>query len=204
ILHDAGYNVLTHDFRNYGMSGRGNNVLYSGGRYESYDVIGALRYIRKRKDTKDITIGLFPRCMGGSATFFAMGTHPEEFKDIRTIVFPQPISANMSSKVTLQTAGIDLDYLRELDDMVYWRTSLHLEEYSPIPWARNVNIPTYMFQVRNDLATHWSDVQDVFDAIPAENKELFWINGTTRRWDGYLHFQRHPDAILKWLERWTN
>src|SRR6478735_3632662 len=34
ILHDAGYNVLTHDFRNYGMSGRGNNVLYSGGRYE--------------------------------------------------------------------------------------------------------------------------------------------------------------------------
>ncbi|EWZ01293.1 hypothetical protein FOYG_00951 [Fusarium oxysporum NRRL 32931] len=127
ILHDAGYNVLTHDFRNYGMSGRGNNVLYSGGCYESYDVIGALRYIRKHKDTKDMTIGLFPQCMGGSATFFAMGTHPEEFKDIRTIVFPQPISANMSSKVTLQTAGIDLDYLKELDDMVYWRTSLHLE-----------------------------------------------------------------------------
>lgn len=61
-----------------------------------------------------------------------------------------------------------------------------------------------MFQVRNDLATHWSDVQDVFDAIPAEDKELLWINGTTRRWDGYLHFQRHPDAILKWLERWMN
>jgi hypothetical protein len=38
---------------------------------------------------------------GGSATLFAIGKHPEELKDIRPIVFPQSISANMSSTVTL-------------------------------------------------------------------------------------------------------
>jgi uncharacterized protein len=74
----------------------------------------------------------------------------------------------------------------------------------PIPWTRKANIPTYMFQVRNDTATHWQDVQDAFDAIPARNKDNFWNKGTTRRWDGYLHFQRHPDAIIKWHDRWMN
>lgn len=34
-------------------------------------------------------------------------------------------------------------------------------------------------------------------------KELLWIPGTTRRWDGCLHFQRHPDRILDWIARHT-
>ncbi|MET4781815.1 hypothetical protein ABIB56_001814 [Glaciihabitans sp. UYNi722] len=34
-------------------------------------------------------------------------------------------------------------------------------------------------------------------------KKLVWIDGTTRRWDGCLHFQRHPDVILDWLDTFT-
>lgn len=204
ILHDAGYNVLAHDLRGYGLSGSGNINLYSGGRFESYDVIGAIRYIRQRKDTRKMTLGLYPRCMGGGATFFAVTRRPEEFEGIRTIVYPQPISANVSSRVTLDGAGVPLSYLEELDDMVYWRTSLHLEEYSPIPWARSVNIPTYMYQIRDDVLTDWRDVQDVFDAIATPDKELFWIENSTVRWEGYQHFQRHPEAILEWLDRWMS
>ena len=34
-------------------------------------------------------------------------------------------------------------------------------------------------------------------------KELFWVDGTTRRWDGYLYFQRHPHHILDWIARHT-
>ncbi len=48
--------------------------------------------------------------------------------------------------------------------------------------------------------TRPADVQSMFDAIPSHvPKELFWIHGTTRRWDGYLHFQKDPDRILEWL-----
>jgi uncharacterized protein len=32
----------------------------------------------------------------------------------------------------------------------------------------------------------------MFDNIPIADKQLKWIHGTTRRWDGYLEFQRRP------------
>jgi hypothetical protein len=58
--------------------------------------------------------------------------------------------------------------------------------------------------------TRPEDVQAIFEAIPTGAdggpeipKDLWWIEGTTRRWDGYLHFQRHPDRALAWLERFT-
>uniref|UniRef100_A0A0B7KDE4 Serine aminopeptidase S33 domain-containing protein n=2 Tax=Bionectria ochroleuca TaxID=29856 RepID=A0A0B7KDE4_BIOOC len=200
ILHDAGYNILTHDFRNYGLSGRANGVLYSGGRYESRDVIGAIRYIRSRPDTGNMTLGLFPRCMGGNAVFHAMSRLPQEFEGIRVIVTPQPISANMSTRVDLANRGIPPSYIKDLDDMVFWRTSLHLDQYSPIPAARSVTIPTFIYQVRNDLQTKPDDVQAIFDAIPIPEKKLVWIENTTRRWDGYLYFQRQPQEMLEWLE----
>jgi hypothetical protein len=70
--------------------------------------------------------------------------------------------------------------------------------------AGSDRVPTLVYQVHDDLMTRPADVQSVFDAIPSDvPKELFWIRGTTRRWDGYLHFQKDPDRILKWLARHT-
>lgn len=204
ILHDAGYNILTHDFRNYGLSGRANGVLYSGGRFEARDVIGSIKYIRSRPDTRDMTLGLFPRCMGGAATFYAMQERPEVFEGIRVLVTPQPLSANMSTRVDLERRNIPLSYIDDLDDMVFWRTSLRLDQYSPIPWAKSVTIPTYLYQVRDDVLTRPDDIQAMFDAIPVPEKRLFWVENSTRRWDGYLHFQRVPEEILDWLERYMN
>lgn len=37
----------------------------------------------------------------------------------------------------------------------------------------------------------------MFDNIPVADKKLFWIEGTSRRWDGYTHFQREPEQILE-------
>ncbi|KAH7142068.1 Alpha/Beta hydrolase protein [Dactylonectria macrodidyma] len=204
ILQNAGYNVLTHDFRNYGLSGRANGVLYTGGRFESRDVIGAIRYIRSRPDTRNMTLGMFPRCMGGNAAFYAMTRLPEEFEGIRVIVLPQPISANMTMRVELERNNIPLSYIDELDEMVFWRTSQHLDRFSPIPWARSVTIPTFMYQVHNDVTVRPYDVQAIFDAIPIEEKKLVWVENTTRRWDGYLYFQREPEEILAWLERYMS
>ncbi|KAF4458262.1 gibberellin biosynthesis-related [Fusarium albosuccineum] len=204
ILHNAGYNILTHDFRNYGLSGRANGVLYSGGRYESRDVIGSIRYIRKRPDTRNMTLGIFPRCMGGNAAFFAMSRAPEEFEGIRCMVLPQPISANMTMRVELERQNIPPSYIKQLDEMVFWRTSLHLEQYSPVPWARSMTLPTFMYQVRNDVTVRPEDVQSIFDAIPISEKKLVWIENTTRRWDAYLYFQRNPEEILDWLEKYMN
>ena len=79
ILHDAGYNVLAYDLRNFGQSGAGNGGVFTVGRFESRDVIGSLGYVRGRSDLRQMTIGLFSRCVGGHATMYAMTRRPEAF-----------------------------------------------------------------------------------------------------------------------------
>ena len=56
---------------------------------------------------------------------------------------------------------------------------------------------------RGDILTDPSDVQAMFDNIPVADKKLQWIHGTTRRWDGYLEFQRHPEPMLGWYATHT-
>jgi hypothetical protein len=45
-----------------------------------------------------------------------------------------------------------------------------------------------------------SDVQQIFDTIPVKDKKLFWIEGTTRRWDGYNYFPEHPEQMIEWFD----
>lgn len=87
----------------------------------------------------------------------------------------------------------------EFDLLVKLRTSVAVSERVPIEWAGGVRVPTYLYQVRDDLLTDPGDVQAMFDRIPIEDKTLQWIEGTTARFDGYLEFQRRPEPMLAWL-----
>jgi hypothetical protein len=55
--------------------------------------------------------------------------------------------------------------------------------------------------LRDDVLTEPSDVQTMFDNIPVADKKLQWIDGTTRRRDGYLEFQRRPEPMLEWYAK---
>ena len=88
ILHDAGYNVLAYDLRNSGLSGAANGGIASSGIFEARDVAGSLAYARSRPDTRDMTIGLFSRCLGCSSTFAAMTQFPAAFDGVRCLVGP--------------------------------------------------------------------------------------------------------------------
>ena len=201
ILHDAGYNVLAYDMRNFGHSGTANGGVFSVGRYESRDVIGSLNYIRSRADTRAMTIGLFSRCAGGNATMFAMTHRPRAFDGVRCMVSPQPLSSGVAMERALERLGIPAAYISQLGEYVRLQTSFRLDEFSPVPWAKSVKLPTMLYQVRDDVYTRPDDIQAMFDNIPIADKKLFWIEGTTRRWDGYTYFQRHPEQILEWFAR---
>lgn len=202
ILHDAGYNVLAYDLRNFGQSGSANGGVFSVGRFESRDVIGSLQYARSRAETADMTIGLFSRCVGGNSTMYAMERHPEAFEDVRCMVSPQPLSSGVALERALERFGIPVDRLSDLDELIFRKTSFHIDEFSPVPWAKSVRVPTLLYQVRDDLYTRPSDIQSMFDNIPIDEKDLFWIEGTTRRWDGYAYFQREPTKILEWFDKY--
>jgi pimeloyl-ACP methyl ester carboxylesterase len=206
ILHAAGYHVLAYDLRNFGLSGAANGGLTTSGRFESRDVTGSLRYVRSRPELGRAKIALFSRCLGADATLFAMERVPQAFADVRCLVACQPLSPRMVIERGLERRGIPAEAINELDRQIRLRTSLSLDEMSPVNAARSVRMPALVYQVRDDLMTRPGDVQAIFDAIPGADgqpKELFWIEGTSRRWDGYLHFQKHPDRVLDWLARHT-
>ncbi len=201
ILHDAGFNVLTYDLRNLGRSGAANGGICTGGILESRDVIGSLAYVRSRPELAGMKLALFSRCLGCNATIFAMARRPEAFTGVRCLLGVQPLSARRIMERLLALNDIPPDRIADIDRGVLLATGFPLDAMSPIGAARSVTVPTYLTQVRDDVLTHPSDVQAIFDAIPAGEKLLFWIRGTTRRWDGYTYFARDPYAMLAWFDR---
>ncbi|WBB98024.1 alpha/beta hydrolase [Solwaraspora sp. WMMA2059] len=203
ILHDAGYNVLAYDLRNLGQTGAANGGVISAGVYEARDVLGSLAYVRNRADLTHMTIGLFSRCMGANATMFAMRAEPAAFEGVRAMVAPQPLSPRVTMEQSLAAAGIPARYIDELEQRVRVHTGFRLDEMSPVQAARSVNVPTLLYQVRDDILTRPDDVQAVYDNIPVD-KDLFWIEGSTRRWDGYRYFAKNPQRILGWFDRYLS
>lgn len=67
-----------------------------------------------------------------------------------------------------------------------------------------MDIPTFLVQVRNDALTKESDVQTIFDSIPTNDKKLFWIENSTRRWDGYNYFPHNPEQLIDWFDTHTS
>lgn len=198
ILHEAGHHVLAYDLRNHGLSGAANGGIASGGLFEARDVAGSLAYIRSRPDTRHLALALFSRCLGCSSTFAAMEQFPDAFAAVRGLVGVQPVTASVILERRLDALSLG-DHIDDLEQRIVLRTGIGFAERSPRRWARAVRVPTRLSQVRADVLTDPSDVQAMFDAVPVDDKQLQWIDGTTARWDGYLEFQRRPAPILDWL-----
>jgi hypothetical protein len=93
--------------------------------------------------------------------------------------------------------------LDDFNTLLRLRTSIGLEQRAPQKSAKNVHVPTFLYQVRGDILTDPSDVQAMFDNIPVAEKRLEWIENSTARWDGYLEFQRRPQPMLEWVAQYV-
>src|SRR5438128_1603917 len=149
ILHDTGYNVLAYDLRNHGLSSAANGGVTTHGFTESCDVVGSLEYARTRPDTRDMVIGLLSRCMGGVSTFAAMSRFPEAFDGVRCLVSPQPVTPRYIVQRRLALLGLG-DRLEDFDTLIRLNTSVGLDQRLLREWAKDVHVPTFLYQVRRD------------------------------------------------------
>jgi pimeloyl-ACP methyl ester carboxylesterase len=197
-LHDAGYNVLAYDMRNHGQSDSAGTGVMSFGLHEYRDVIGSLRYGRRRLGIDNSRIGLLCRCLGANSTIIAMSKHPEEFEGIRALVAVQPASFRPVAQALLSEQGVP-DAIDTLDREYRKLSGYDLDELSPMNYAKDVTTPTLVAQVLHDSITDPSDVQGIYDNLGSGDKKLHWIEGTTRRFDGYNYFPENPQLMLEWF-----
>ncbi|KAF2021094.1 alpha/beta-hydrolase [Aaosphaeria arxii CBS 175.79] len=204
-LHNAGYNVLCYDLRNHGISAAGSGgVCGALGYYEARDVVGSVKYALSRPDTKDNSIGLLSRCLGGNSTIHAMSQYPAYFKDIKAMILLQAVSGHAFVEKGALNSGLDKDAtVSAFDKRIYELTGFRLKELTPIPLAHNVTVPTLFAQVRKDSLIDTSDSSDIFNALGSKEKKMVWIEDTTRRFDGYNYFAEHPTEMLEWFGKYV-
>ena len=200
ILHDAGYNIIAYDMRNHGRSGVGSGGVNGHGILEYRDVIGSLRYAKSRPDTKKMKIALYSRCLGANATIVAMKKHPEEFKEVKTMIALQPVSPKVFVETAVENNKI-ANGLELFDEAFHKQTGFYLKDVWPMEYAKAVTIPTLVAQVKNDFLTKPSNVQEIYENISSKDKKLFWIEGTDQRFEGYNYFGKNPKLVLEWFDK---
>lgn len=197
----AGYNVLAYDLRNHGNSAAANGGICGIGRYEWRDCVGAKNYVDAHPRLSKMKLGLYSQCTGGNAQYEAMSRRPDLFENVLCMLSPLVVSmtALMGSFAKLQGVG---DYMEAMDFEQKKLGGFTNAEMTPHLFAADVKVPTFVVQVHDDAWTTPEDGETTFDLLGSAEKEFFWIEGTTRRFDGYNYFGQHPDRMLAWFDRY--
>lgn len=198
-LHEAGYNILCYDIRGHGRSG--NVVASTIGLTEWRDVVASVRYAKSRSDTQNMKVSLLSICLGADSTFVAMHKSPEDFTHIKSMVALQPVSCLPLLEKMASGIGITYEQAVEYFDATYKVESggFCAADLSPVKYAPAVTTPTLVLQVHEDSMTYPKDVESIFEALGCKEKKLQWIEGTTRRFDGYNFLGKEPEHMLKWF-----
>ena len=200
-LHEAGYNILAYDLRNHGFSAPAQNGGYNPKLFEYKDVLGSLEYVKNRFDTNSMDIYLHSMCLGANATLVAMNKHPEAFEEIKAMMLIQPISGESLIRRLSKNMWLGEKGYKTFEQKYREIWGYRIEDSSPINDAVAVTVPTLVTQVKDDSFTFSDDVQQIFDAIPAEQKTLYWIEGTKQRFKGYTYHTEHPAQMVDWYNK---
>lgn len=221
-LHDAGYNIVTYDFRGQGDSDGGIGSAAIGtetpvgvGVLEWQDVAASLRYVLDSPEFGNDDIVFLSQCMGANATFLAWQEEPELFANpqIKGVIANQPtLSYDFSDRYIRANAfGLNL-----VDDVL----RVQQENYGfgfadTVNYVPSVTVPVLYAQVEKDVYTFdeetgQNDIQKIMDATPTEH-DIVWIGsdqeipfGSDARFDAYQYFNAHPEELVDFVERVTS
>ncbi|MBX2803756.1 MAG: alpha/beta hydrolase [Myxococcales bacterium] len=196
-LHDAGYNVLCYDLRGHGESDADPRGFSGVGLLEWQDVLASLAYAKSRPDTAAMEVHLQSMCLGCNSTLVAMRKNPVAFAPVRSFVAIHPVIGRSLIDLSCQLMGIS-DGAAKFEPIFHGLTGFHVDEYDMVPYAADVRIPTLVVQVKDDPITRIGDIEALFERLPNPDKQLFWIEGTPVRHDGYAYFSEHPERMLAW------
>jgi alpha/beta superfamily hydrolase len=199
-LNKAGYSIIMFDFRNHGESEAGITGI---GLNEYQDVLGALDYIRQRPDLANMQIGFVSFCMGANSTIVALSKGRDRLQNVKCLVAIQPISIAVFLKCFIKqsytAAGLILIPL--VDRICQWRGGYAIKDITPLPYCKDISLPSLFIQARTDPWTELSDIQSIYDATP-EPKEFLMLEGQMERLDTYNYVGEHPENVIAFLDKY--
>lgn len=202
-LHNAGYSVLTFDFRNHGESDSSPNGITGAGLDEYLDVIATVKYIKSNPVLKDKKIGILAHCMGVNSAIIAFSKAPDIMKDIKCLIAEQPV--NMALFFQYYTRDLYGSLVAKTLPMVEKRCvkkgGYSWNEMSALPYAKDIRVPTLYIQAETDPWIDTKFIEDVYNATPSP-KEILWLKGEMARFDTYNYFGEHPEKMLEFLKKY--
>jgi pimeloyl-ACP methyl ester carboxylesterase len=199
VLNQAGYSVLTFDFRNHGESDPG---LSGVGLTEYQDVLGALEYVKNRW-SPDIPIGFVSFCMGANSTMTALSKGRDQVGNVKFLAAIQPVSAGVFVRCYLSAVYTPL--MLYLYPIVDWLDQLRggfaFKEMSPLPFAHDLELPVLYVQAERDRWTDLKDIQSFYEATPGP-KEMWLFTDVKKRFEGYNFVGENPERILAFIRKY--
>jgi len=196
-LNNAGYSILTFDFRNHGASAGGQTGV---GITEYKDVLGAMEYLQQRQDLNRAALGLVGFCMGANSMIVALSRDSRQFTQARCLIAVQPISMSVfvRSYITSNFSPLGLIILPMINLIRRWLGGFSFVEMSPKKYAKDISIPTLYAQGKVDPWTNLADIQGFYDSTVAP-KDLWWLE-TKSRPAAYQYVAENPQRMLEFLK----
>lgn len=173
---ENGYNVVVYHQRHTGLTGGEN---YTFGLYERFDLDAVAAFARELYP--DGTLGVHGFSMG-AATATMHTELNEESKNVDFYVLDAPYHT-MESAVELGIIAEDIpllpvSYAKWAGNVVLKiKENLVYDDVQPVKAVQNISVPVLLIHGTEDKVTPPQSSQYIYDAIPHDQKRLWYIEG---------------------------
>jgi len=203
------YNVLTFDFRAHGEEC--SDQLCTLGRNEKYDVIGAVKFIKKHPKLKNKPLFVYAFSMGAVASIMAESEEQNLFKGA-ILDCPFESTADLierafrKMKINLFGFNIDLPglnfikryfYHSYIQDLIKFmlrvfakmdatQISTMFKPVSPKEAITNVKIPLFLISCHNDEKAPPSALYSIYENAKSSKYKRLWISTGRKHFDSFF------------------
>lgn len=199
---ENGYNVVVYHQRNTGLTGGDN---YTFGLYERFDLEAVAQYTRLLYP--DGIVGVHGFSMGAATSTMHTELN-EEARNVDFYVLDAPYHT-MESAVELGIIAEDIPFLpvsfAKWAGNVVLKVKEHLtyDDIQPVDAVKNISVPVLLIHGTDDKVTPPESSQYIYDAIPHENKKLWYIEGLGHCEADSLMEKEYFDGIYQFISAYV-
>lgn len=191
---EDGYHVFTYDFRNCGDS---EGKMSTVGLYETYDLLGAIDYIKKNKDYQKLI--LMGWSTGAAVSIMAAG----KFKKVDAVIADSPfydlevyLDENMP-KWTKLPAFIN-PFVMFIIPLI--AKGLHPRMCKPVEALKNIKCPIMFIHSKMDRFIPYTHSQKLFQDY--QGKKEMWLTESGDHIKVHLAYDDYSDRTLSFLNKY--